>query len=36
MERILKLAGLHLEVESECGWLRECNGRRIGMEAYGH
>jgi hypothetical protein len=36
MERILELAGLHLEGESECGFRWECRGGRIGVEAYGH
>jgi hypothetical protein len=33
MEKILELAGFHLEVESERGFRWECCGGRIGGEA---
>jgi hypothetical protein len=36
MERILELAGLHLEGESESGFQLECGGGHIGVEACGH
>jgi hypothetical protein len=36
MEKILELAGLHPEGESESGLRWEYSGGRIGLEACGH